>query len=211
MIFCKTDLDGGSHGITAFIVEREREGVRVGAKEDKMGLRLSNTTEVILEDVWVPESHVLGKIGGGLKIALNALNLSRACTMGVGIMQRALDEAVNYAQERKQFGKPIASFQLVQQLLADMAIKTEASRCLVNNTMKLIDAGSLVQKEGAIAKAFVTDSMQEVVSNAVQVFGGYGYSKEYPVEKLMRDAKVFQIFEGTNQIQRVTIAKNLIG
>ena len=213
VIFCKTDLDGGSHGITAFIVEREREGVRVGAKEDKMGLRLSNTTEVILEDVWVPESHVLGKIGGGLKIALNALNLSRAfvCTMGVGIMQRALDEAVNYAQERKQFGKPIASFQLVQQLLADMAIKTEASRCLVNNTMKLIDAGSLVQKEGAIAKAFVTDSMQEVVSNAVQVFGGYGYSKEYPVEKLMRDAKVFQIFEGTNQIQRVTIAKNLIG
>lgn len=156
---------------------------------------------------------MLGKIGGGLKIALNALNLSRAfvCTMGVGIMQRALDEAVNYAQERKQFGKPIASFQLVQQLLADMAIKTEASRCLVNNTMKLIDAGSLVQKEGAIAKAFVTDSMQEVVSNAVQVFGGYGYSKEYPVEKLMRDAKVFQIFEGTNQIQRVTIAKNLIG
>lgn len=213
VIFCKTDLDGGSHGITAFIVEREREGVRVGAKEDKMGLRLSNTTEVILEDVWVPESHVLGKIGGGLKIALNALNLSRAfvCTMGVGIMQRALDEAVNYAQERKQFGKPIASFQLVQQLLADMAIKTEASRCLVNNTMKLIDAGSLVQKEGAIAKAFVTDLMQEVVSNAVQVFGGYGYSKEYPVEKLMRDAKVFQIFEGTNQIQRVTIAKNLIG
>ena len=212
VMFCKTDLEGGAHGITAFIVERERDGVRVGAKEDKMGLRLSNTTEVLLEDVWVPESHVLGKIGGGLKIALNALNLSRAfvCTMGVGIMQRALDEALTYAQERKQFGKPIASFQLVQQLLADMAIKIEASRCLVNNTMKLIDSGSLVQKEGAIAKAFVTDCMQEVVSNAVQVFGGYGYSREYPVEKLMRDAKVFQIFEGTNQIQRVTIAKNLL-
>lgn len=212
VMFCKTDLEGGAHGITAFIVERERDGVRVGAKEDKMGLRLSNTTEVLLEDVWVPESHVLGKIGGGLKIALNALNLSRAfvCTMGVGIMQRALDEALTYAQERKQFGKPIASFQLVQQLLVDMAIKIEASRCLVNNTMKLIDSGSLVQKEGAIAKAFVTDCMQEVVSNAVQVFGGYGYSREYPVEKLMRDAKVFQIFEGTNQIQRVTIAKNLL-
>ncbi len=213
VIFCKTDLEGGSHGITAFIVEADREGVRVGTKEDKMGLRLSNTTEVILEDVWVPENHVLGKLGGGLKIALNALNLSRAfvCTMGVGIMQRALDEAINYAKERKQFGKPIASFQLVQQLLADMAIKTEASRCLVNNTMKLIDAGSLVQTEGAMTKTFVTDCMQEVVSNAVQVFGGYGYSREYPVEKLMRDAKVFQIFEGTNQIQRVTIAKNLLG
>ena len=212
VIFCKTDLDGGSHGITAFIVEREREGVRVGAKEDKMGLRLSNTTEVILEDVWVPESHVLGKIGGGLKIALNALNLSRAfvCTMGVGIMQRALDEAVNYAQERKQFGKPIASFQLVQQLLADMAIKTEASRCLVNNTMKLIDAGSLVQKEGAIAKAFVTDSMQEVVSNAVQVFGGYGYIREYDVERMMRDAKITEIYEGTSEVQRMVISGALL-
>lgn len=177
VIFCKTDVDAGGHGITAFIVEREREGVRVGAKEDKMGLRLSNTTEVFLEDVWVPESHVLGPLGGGMKIALNALNLSRAfvCTMGVGIMQRALDEACEYAKERKQFGKEIGSFQLVQQLLADMAIKTEVSRVFVNNTMKLIDAGNLVQLEGAVAKAFVTDSMQEVVSNAVQVLGGYGY------------------------------------
>ena len=211
IVFCKTDFEAGAHGITAFIVDRDTPGVRVGAEEDKMGLRLSNTTELLLDDVFVPEDRVLGKVGEGMKLALNALNLSRAfvCTMGVGIMQRALDEALAYATERKQFGKPLASFQLVQGLLADMAIKTEAARCVVNNTMRLMDAGSLVQLEGAICKTFVTDSMQEVVSNAVQVMGGYGYSREYPVEKLMRDAKVFQIFEGTNQIQRTTIAKLL--
>ena len=130
-------------------------------------------------------------------------------TLAVGIMQRALDEAVKYAKERKQFNTPIIKFQMVQALLADMAIKVEASRCLVNNTMKLMDAGNLVQKEGSITKTFVTDCAQEVTSNAVQVFGGYGYSREYPVEKLMRDVKVFQIFEGTNQIQRMTIANVL--
>lgn len=211
IVFCKNDLEAGTHGVTAFIVDRDMPGVRVGAEEDKMGLRLSNTTELILEDVFVPADRVLGKVGGGFKLALNALNLSRAfvCTMGVGIMQRAIDEAIAYVKERKQFGKPIADFQFVQGMLADMAIKTEAARCVVNNTMRLMDQGSLVQLEGAICKTFVTDAMQEVVSHAVQVMGGYGYSREYPVEKLMRDAKVFQIFEGTNQIQRITIAKQL--
>lgn len=212
IVFCKTNPKAGAHGITAFIVDRNMPGVKVGAEEDKMGLRLSNTTELILDNVIVPKNRVLGKVGGGMKLALNALNLSRAfvCTMGVGIMQRALDEALAYAKERKQFDKPLASFQLVQGLLADMAIKTEASRCLVNNTMRLMDAGSLVQTEGAICKTFVSDSMQEVVSNAIQILGGYGYSREYPVEKLMRDAKVFQVFEGANQIQRITIAKQLV-
>ena len=212
IVFCKTDPEAGTHGITAFIVDRNMPGVKVGAEEDKMGLRLSNTTELILDNVIVPKNRVLGKVGEGMKLALNALNLSRAfvCTMGVGIMQRALDEALAYAKERKQFDKPLASFQLVQGLLADMVIKTEASRCLVNNTMRLMDAGSLVQTEGAICKTFVSDSMQEVVSNAIQILGGYGYSREYPVEKLMRDAKVFQIFEGANQIQRITIAKQLV-
>lgn len=212
IVFCKTDPEAGTHGITAFIVDRNMPGVKVGAEEDKMGLRLSNTTELILDNVIVPKNRVLGKVGEGMKLALNALNLSRAfvCTMGVGIMQRALDEALAYAKERKQFDKPLASFQLVQGLLADMAIKTEASRCLVNNTMRLMDAGSLVQTEGAICKTFVSDSMQEVVSNAIQILGGYGYSREYPVEKLMRDAKVFQIFEGANQIQCITIAKQLV-
>lgn len=212
IVFCKTNPEAVAHGITAFIVDRNMPGVKVGAEEDKMGLRLSNTTELILDNVIVPKNRVLGKVGEGMKLALNALNLSRAfvCTMGVGIMQRALDEALAYAKERKQFDKPLASFQLVQGLLADMAIKTEASRCLVNNTMRLMDAGSLVQTEGAICKTFVSDFMQEVVSNAIQILGGYGYSREYPVEKLMRDAKVFQIFEGANQIQRITIAKQLV-
>lgn len=130
-------------------------------------------------------------------------------TLAVGIMQRALDESVKYAKERKQFNTPIIKFQMVQQMLADMAIKIEASRCLVNNTMKMMDAGIMVQKEGSICKTFVSDCAQEVTSNAVQIFGGYGYSKEYPVEKLMRDVKVFQIFEGANQVQRLTIANVL--
>ena len=128
-------------------------------------------------------------------------------TLAVGIMQRALDESVKYAKERKQFNTPIIKFQMVQQMLADMAIKIEASRCLVNNTMKMMDAGIMVQKEGSICKTFVSDCAQEVTSNAVQIFGGYGYSKEYPVEK--RDVKVFQIFEGANQVQRLTIANVL--
>ncbi len=209
--FFKTDPAAGNHGITGFIIDADTPGVSAGSVENKMGLRLSNTSEVIFDNVRVPKDRVLGEVGGGLKIALNALNLSRAfvATMAVGIMQRALDEAVAYAKQRKQFGKPIIDQQLVQGLLADMAIKTEASRVLVNNTMRLMDQGSLVPYEGAITKTFVTDSLQEVTSNAVQVFGGYGYSKEYPVEKLMRDAKIFQIFEGTNQIQRTTIAKIL--
>ncbi|MEG1191370.1 MAG: acyl-CoA dehydrogenase family protein [Oscillospiraceae bacterium] len=209
--FFKTDPEAGKHGISAFMIDRASEGLEVGAHENKMGFRLSNTTELIFNNVRVPVENRIGDEGQGLKIALNALNLSRAfiSTLGVGIMQRALDEAMAYATQRQQFGQPIIKFQMVQQMLADMAIKIEASRCLVNNTMKLMDAGQLVQKEGAITKTFVTDCMQEVTSNAVQVLGGYGYSREYPVEKLMRDAKIFQIFEGTNQIQRMTIAKAL--
>lgn len=211
VVFAKTNPELGSKGITAFIVDRDMPGVSAGAHENKMGLRLSNTTELILDNVRVPKENVIGQVGGGLKIALNALNLSRAfvATLAVGIMQRALDEAVLYASQRKQHGQSINQFELVQGLLADMAIKIEASRCLVNNTMKLIDSGSMVRKEGAITKCFVSDAAQEVTSNAVQIFGGYGFSKEYPVEKLMRDCKVFQIFEGTNQIQRVTISKEL--
>ncbi|OAA90010.1 acyl-CoA dehydrogenase family protein [Clostridium ljungdahlii] len=204
----KTNPEAGNKGISAFIVDANTPGITIGKHEDKMGLRLSNTTDVTFENVRVPASNMLGEEGSGFKLALNSLNLSRAfvATLAVGIMQRALDESVKYAKERKQFGKPIIKFQMVQQMLADMAIKVEASRALVNNTMKLMDNGNLVRKEGAITKAFVSDCAQEVTSNAVQIFGGYGYSKEYPVEKLMRDCKVFQIFEGANQIQRMTIA-----
>ncbi len=209
--FFKTDPAAGHRGISAFIIDRDTPGLSVGAHENKMGLRLSNTTDLIFENVRVPKDRMLGAEGSGFKLALNALNLSRAfvATLAVGIMQRALDESVKYAKERKQFNTPIIKFQMVQAMLADMAIKVEASRCLVNNTMRMMDQGSLVQKEGSITKTFVTDCAQEVTSNAVQIFGGYGYSREYPVEKLMRDVKVFQIFEGTNQIQRMTIANVL--
>lgn len=206
--FFKTTPEAGAKGISAFIIDADAPGIIIGKHENKMGLRLSNTTDVTFDNVRVPASSMVGLEGSGLKLALNALNLSRAfvATLAVGIMQRALDESVKYAKERKQFGQPLIKFQMVQQMLADMAIKTEASRVLVNNTMRMMDNGSLVRKEGAITKAFVSDCAQEVTSNAVQIFGGYGYSKEYPVEKLMRDAKIFQIFEGANQIQRMTIA-----
>lgn len=211
VVFFKTDKNAGNKGMSAFIVERDRPGVTVGVHEDKMGLRLSNTSDVFFQDVRVPADHLIGREGQGFKIALNTLNLSRAFvgTLAVGIMQRALDEAIAYAQEREQFGRPIMKFQSVQGLIADMAIKTEAARALVNNTMRLMDQGDLVKKEGAITKTFVSDACQEVTSKAVQVFGGYGVIKDYPVEKLMRDCKVFQIFEGTNEIQRSTIAREL--
>lgn len=209
--FFKTKKEAGHNGISAFIIDANSPGITIGKHENKMGLRLSNTTDVTFQDVRVPASNMIGAEGSGFKLALNALNLSRAfvATLAVGIMQRALDESVKYSKERKQFDTPLIKFQMIQQMLADMAIKTEASRVLVNNTMKLMDNGDLVRKEGSITKAFVSDCAQEVTSNAVQIFGGYGYSKEYPVEKLMRDCKVFQIFEGTNQIQRMTIASVL--
>lgn len=203
--------DDGNKGLSAFMVEKSRGGITAGKHEDKMGLRLSNTTNVTFDHVRVPAKNRIGEEGAGLKAALNSLNLSRAfvATLAVGIMQRALDESVKYAQARQQFGCPIIKFEAVQEMLANMAMQTEASRLMVNNTMKMMDAGSLVRKEGAMTKAFVTDAVQKVTSDAVQVFGGYGVSKEFPVEKLMRDCKVFQIFEGTNQIQRVTIAHEL--
>ena len=211
VVFAKTDPAAGGKGITGFLIDAGTPGLSAGVHENKMGFRLSDTCEVVFDNVRVPASARIGEEGQGMRIALDALNLSRAfiCALGVGIMQRALDEAVGYARQRKQFGQRLIDLQMVQAMLADMAIKTEASRVLVNSCMKQMDRGEMVRKEGAIVKTFVTDAMQEVVSNAVQVLGGYGYSKDYPVEKLMRDAKIFQIFEGTNQIQRTTIAKIL--
>ncbi len=211
VVFAKTDPAAGAKGITGFLIDGDTPGLAPGAKEHKMGFRLSDTSEVVLENVRVPASAVIGEEGRGMTIALNALNLSRAfiSTLAVGIMQRALDEAVAYAKQRKQFGTRLIDMPMVQTMLADMAIKTDVARTAVNGCMKQMDAGHMVRKDGAIVKTFVTDALQEVVSNAVQVFGGYGYSKEYPVEKLMRDAKIFQIFEGSNQIQRMTIAREL--
>ncbi len=212
VVFASTDKSKGLKGLSAFIVEKSRPGITVGKHEDKLGLRLSNTCDVAFTDVRVPASHLLGEEGIGFKVAMNTLNISRAFvgTLAVGICQSAINESIKYVKERKQFGKPIGEFQAVQMILADMEIQTQAARQLVNYSMRLMDQGDPVTLEGAITKTFCGDTVVRVTTDAVQLFGGYGVSKEYPVEKLMRDSKVFQIFEGTNQIQRMTIAKELL-
>lgn len=201
----------GNHGLSAFMIDRQSPGIWVGKHEDKMGLRLSNTVPLGFKNVHVPAKNLLGKEGRGINIALNSLNLSRAyvSTLTVGIMQRALSEAAKYANERQQFNQPIAQFESVQNMLADMATAVETSRLLVNNTMKMMDNNLSVRQEGAMTKLFVTDTAQKVTSDAVQILGGYGYTRAYPVEKLMRDVKGFQILEGTNEIQRMTIAREV--
>ncbi|WP_316667773.1 acyl-CoA dehydrogenase family protein [uncultured Propionibacterium sp.] len=211
LISAKTDPGAGHRGISTFLVEADREGLSHGAHEDKMGLRTSNTCDLILNDVRVPADHLVGAEGDGFRIAMSGLDVSRPfmATIAVGMMQRALDEAAVYALQREQFGQPIFEFQMVQDILARMSAKIVACRALVQQTMRRVDLGLDVQKDGAITKQFVTDLQQEVVSDAVQVMGGNGFTKEYPVEKLMRDAKVFQIMEGTNQIQSVVIARQL--
>lgn len=211
LISAKTDPSAGHRGISTFLVEADRQGLEHGRHEDKMGLRTSNTCDLILNDVRIPADHLVGQEGQGFKIAMSGLDVSRPfmATIAVGMMQRALDEAMSYSLAREQFGQPIFEFQMVQDLLARMSAKTVACRALVQHTMNLVDLGADVQKEGAITKQFVTDLLQEVVSDAVQVMGGNGYTKEYPVEKIMRDAKVFQIMEGTNQIQSIVIARQL--
>ncbi|KAA9244031.1 acyl-CoA dehydrogenase [Lactobacillus mulieris] len=203
--------DNGNHGLSAFMIPRNTPGIWVGRHEDKMGLRLSNTVPIAFRNVHIPIDNLIGKEGKGINIALNSLNLSRAfvSTLTVGVMQRALDEAGKYAVKREQFNTPIVKFESVQNMLADMATSVEAARLMVNNTMKMMDQGSLVRKEGAMTKLFVTDIAQKVTSDAVQIFGGYGYTRAYPVEKLMRDVKGFQILEGTNEIQRMTIAREV--
>lgn len=203
--------DNGNHGLSPFMIDRHSPGIWVGKHEDKMGLRLSNTVPLGFKNVHVPAKNLLGKEGRGINIALNSLNLSRAyvSTLTVGIMQRALSEAAKYANERQQFNQPIAQFESVQNMLADMATAVETSRLLVNNTMKMMDNNLSVRQEGAMTKLFVTDTAQKVTSDAVQILGGYGYTRAYPVEKLMRDVKGFQILEGTNEIQRMTIAREV--
>lgn len=212
VIFATKDRSLGSKGITAFMVEKGTPGLRVGKHENKMGLRFSNTCELSLEEVRVPlKESMLGQEGKGMRIALGSLDKGRMNNAAVssGISRAALDEAVAYAQVRESFGKKIIEHQAVQILLADMAIRVDASRALVRSGMALLDAGKKATKEASVAKTFCSDAAVRVSEDAVQVLGGYGYSKEYPVEKMMRDAKIFQIFEGTNQIQRMVIAREL--
>lgn len=211
IVFATKDKKLGPKGISAFIVEKDRNGVMVGSHENKMGLRLSNTCDVAFQEVRIPKENLLGEEGKGFNIAMAGLDegrLHNAC-ISTGICQAALDEAVKYAKERKTFGVPIIKHQAVQMILADMAINTEASRQLVRSGMYALDMNLPTTKIASMAKTFCADSAVKVTTDAVQVLGGYGYSKDYPVEKMMRDAKIFQIFEGTNQIQRMVIAREL--
>ncbi|GAA0178604.1 acyl-CoA dehydrogenase family protein [Clostridium sediminicola] len=212
VVFATVDKSKGLKGLTAFIVEKSRGGITIGKEEDKMGIRLSNTTEVVFENVRIPVANRLGKEGQGFKIAMQTLDLSRPFlgAIAVGIAQRGIDEAVKYAKERITFGRPIAKFQAIQFMLADMDIKTEAARQTVVHAIQLILANKPYTREAAIAKCYAGDVAVEVALDAIQILGGYGYSREYPVEKLLRDAKIFQIFEGTNQIQRVVVAGQLL-
>lgn len=212
-VIAVTDPQLGHKGHTAFLVEKGTPGLSAGKREDKMGIRSSITNELILEDCEVPEENILGKEGQGFYIAMGLLNRSRIGigAQAVGIAQGALDEAVKYANTREQFGTTIGSFQAVRMMLADMATQLEASRLLVYQGARLVDSGEQnLIGISAMAKMFASDTAMKVTTDAVQIFGGYGYMKEYPVEKMMRDAKVTQIYEGTNQIQRNAIAVRLL-
>ncbi|MEO8138288.1 MAG: acyl-CoA dehydrogenase [Gemmatimonadota bacterium] len=209
LIFANTDFSKGYKGITAFLVEKGFAGFSVGKRENKLGIRASSTTELILESCKVPKTNVLGPVGQGYKIAIETLNEGRigigAQMIGVG--QGALEAAIQYVKERKQFGKPIAEFQGVQFQLAQMATELEAARLMVYNTARMKDRGLPFQREAAMAKLFSSQVADRTTSQCLELFGGYGYSKEYPAEKFYRDAKIGTIYEGTSNMQLNTIAK----
>jgi alkylation response protein AidB-like acyl-CoA dehydrogenase len=213
-VFASTNPEARSHGITCFLVEKGW-GVEFPKHEDKLGLRASPTGEVVFKDVRVPASHRVGAEGEGFKIAMHTLDRSRP-TIGaqaVGIAQASIDYAGQYMKGRKAFGAPIADLQGLRFMLADMAIRTEAARALVYRACATIDAGdpeNQLTYLGAAAKSFASDTAMSVATDAVQLLGGYGFTKEFPVERFMRDAKITQIYEGTNQVQRVVVAKHLL-
>jgi len=213
IVFAKTDPDKGSKGITAFIVEKDGSNVEVARLEKKMGIRGSTTAQLIFHDCKVPAANVLGSEGEGFKIALKVLDRSRPSigAQALGIAEGAFEYAKQYVQERTQFGQPIASFEAIQFMLADMATQIEAARLLVYRAAKMVDEQhSDLTKAAAMAKLFASDTAMRVTTDAVQLLGGYGYLRDYPVERMMRDAKITQIYEGTNQIQRLVIARQLL-
>ncbi|MCK4759186.1 MAG: acyl-CoA dehydrogenase family protein [Candidatus Aminicenantes bacterium] len=213
VVFANSNPDKGMRGLSAFIVPREAPGVIIGKEEDKMGHRASNTVELTFEDVKIPEANLLGKEGIGFIIAMRTLDKTRAPVgaAGVGVARAALEYAIEYAKNRKQFGKPIALFQNTLFKIAQMAMEINAARHLVWHAAWLMDEGKPCGKESAMAKAFGSDVAMKVTMECVQILGGYGYMKDYPMEKLMRDAKLLQIYEGTNEIQRLVISREVIG
>jgi alkylation response protein AidB-like acyl-CoA dehydrogenase len=212
LVFANVNPEAGYRGITAFVVERGTPGFTVGKKEDKLGIRASSTCELIFEDCLVGRDQVLGEIGKGYKVAIETLNEGRIGigAQMVGLAQGALDYTVKYTKERRQFGKPIADFQGVQFQLARMAVDVEAARLLVYNAARLRDQGQPFLTEAAICKVFSSEVAERVTSQAVNLYGGYGFVRDYPVEKLFRDAKIGQIYEGTSNMQLMTIAKQLL-
>jgi alkylation response protein AidB-like acyl-CoA dehydrogenase len=211
-IIALTDKTKGARGASAFVIEKDTPGFSFGRKEKKLGIRASATRELVFEDCLIPKENLIGKEGLGFIIALNVFDHSRPGigAQAVGIAQGALEASVDYARQRIQFGHPIISIQAVQHILADMAIQVEAARALTYAVARTIDSGAKqTTKESAMAKVFASDVAMKVTTDAVQIFGGYGYTQDYPVEKMMRDAKITQIYEGTNQVLRNTIALEL--
>ncbi|MDD3229991.1 MAG: acyl-CoA dehydrogenase family protein [Oscillospiraceae bacterium] len=212
-ITAMTDKSAGTKGMSMFFIEKGTPGLSTGHEEDKMGIRTSNTCDVVLEDCRVPASSLIGKEGKGFKIAMMTLDQARTWMgcVATGIAQRCMEEAIAYGKQRIQFGKPILKNEVMKFKIADMEIGIETARQMVAHALTLMDKGMPHSKESAIAKCYASDMAMKVATEAVQMFGGYGYSREYPVEKFMRDAKIFQIFEGTNEIQRIVVANNTIG
>jgi len=211
LVMASTDRTKGPYGVTSFLVDKDTPGFKVGKKEEKMGLNGSATCELIFEDAMVPLHNILGVEGHGFKVAMSLLDGGRIGigAQALGIAEAALEAALAYSQERVQFKQPIGNFQGIQFMLADMATQIEASKLLVYQAASLRMAGLPYGKEASMAKMFASDTAVKVTADAVQIFGGYGYCKEYKVERYMRDAKITQIYEGTNQIQRIVVAKHL--
>jgi len=212
LVFATVDKSLRHRGIIALVVEKETPGFSVGKLEHKLGIRASSTAELLFEDCFVPEENRLGNEGDGFKIALNAIDASRVsvAAQAVGIAQGAFDKALTYAKERQQFGQPIANFQAIQWMLADMATQIDAARLLTYRAAYLQDKGLPFIKEAAMAKVFAPEAAMFVTTKAIQIYGGYGYVKEYPLERYFRDAKITGIYEGTDEMQRMTIARQLI-
>ena len=212
VVFANADPSAGYRGITAFIVEREFKGFKVGKKEDKLGIRASSTVELLLDNCEVPEENVLGPVGQGYKIAINTLNGGRIGigAQMIGVAQGAINATIKYLGERKQFGKSLSEFQGIQFQIAQAATEVEAARLMVYNAARLKDAGQDIAREGAMGKLFSSQVCERVTSLCVELFGGYGYTKDYPVEKFYRDAKIGTIYEGTSNMQLQTIAKAIL-
>lgn len=208
VVFAMTDKSKGTKGISAFILEKEMPGFSIGKKELKLGIRGSSTTELIFKDIMVPVANLLGKEGMGFKIAMQTLDGGRIgiAAQALGIAQGAIDETISYVKQRKQFGKPISAFQNTQFSIADMQTQTDAARLLVYRAAFLKDSGLPYSKEAAMAKLFASETATFVTGKAIQLFGGYGYTREYPVERMYRDAKITEIYEGTSEVQRMVVS-----